>query len=130
MSLTIILKYIAVVAYCSILFFGGWTLWQLKIRKQKQSAVAIGFLNGGCVAVIVSIVLMVCGVRRELTEGGLILQKLCRLVGLGAFEGIICSSLVFGCIKNPKIRSIAKFLFLLFASILLLDLMASILIEY
>ena len=70
MSLTIILKYIAVVAYCSILFFGGWTLWQLKIRKQKQSAVAIGFLNGGCVAVIVSIVLMVCGVRRELTEGG------------------------------------------------------------
>lgn len=130
MSLTIILKDIAVVAYCSILFFGGWTLWQLKIRKQKQSSVAIGFLNGGCVAVIVSIVLMVCGVRRELTEGGLILQKLCRLVGLGAFEGIICSSLVFGCIKNPKIRSIAKFLFLLFASILILDLMASILIEY
>ena len=119
MSLTIILKDIAVVAYCSILFFGGWTLWQLKIRK-----------HGGCVAVIVSIVLMVCGVRRELTEGGLILQKLCRLVGLGAFEGIICSSLVFGCIKNPKIRSIAKFLFLLFASILILDLMASILIEY
>lgn len=130
MSLTIILKDIAVVAYCSILFFGGWTLWQLKIRKQKQSAVAIGFLNGSCVAVIVSIVLMVCGVRRELTEGGLILQKFCRLVGLGAFEGIICSSLVFGCIKNPKIRSIAKFLFLLFASILILDLMASILIEY
>ena len=126
MSLTIILKYIAVVAYCSILFFGGWTLWQLKIRKQKQSAVAIGFLNGGCVAVIVSIVLMVCGVRRELTEGGLILQKLCRLVGLGAFEGIICSSLVFG--KEYGIH--CSILFLLFASILILDLMASILIEY